>query len=233
MPASWCDAHHLVHWADDGPTDLSNAALLCERHHTVVHTGRYAGRLVHDELGGHGSSGTSRSAPTTGSWPTSPRENQRDPAHTPPHPGGATGLSRRRRRHDRYQRGRGRSTGTVAAVDRGGGLGAAAAASPGGAVGPQPRSPRTAVPHGQGHAPRGLTVGQWNRVASSSLSTSAASRAAAAASPASPRAAECSRARTVSSRIPVREACSRMVATQCAVSGCAWVSPSVHRASRM
>ena len=50
MPASWCDAHHLVHWADAGPTDLDNAALLCERHHTIVHQRRYAGRLGGDEL---------------------------------------------------------------------------------------------------------------------------------------------------------------------------------------
>ena len=45
-PAQWADAHHLVHWADGGATDLDNAALLCERHHTVVHHRRYAGRLV-------------------------------------------------------------------------------------------------------------------------------------------------------------------------------------------
>ncbi len=51
MPAHWSDAHHLVHWADGGATDLSNAALLCERHHTVVHTRRYAGVLVEDDTG--------------------------------------------------------------------------------------------------------------------------------------------------------------------------------------
>ncbi|MGY1916300.1 DUF222 domain-containing protein [Blastococcus sp. SYSU DS0973] len=38
-PASWCDVHHLIHWIDDGPTSLENAALLCERHHTKVHHG--------------------------------------------------------------------------------------------------------------------------------------------------------------------------------------------------
>jgi hypothetical protein len=37
-----------VHWADLGPSDLGNAALLCERHHTTVHTRRLAGRVVHD-----------------------------------------------------------------------------------------------------------------------------------------------------------------------------------------
>ncbi|GAA4397323.1 hypothetical protein GCM10023168_02150 [Fodinibacter luteus] len=51
MPAHWTDAHHLTHWADGGPTDLSNAALLCERHHTIVHTRRYAGALVQDATG--------------------------------------------------------------------------------------------------------------------------------------------------------------------------------------
>jgi hypothetical protein len=45
VPATWCDGHHLWHWADGGPTDLANAALLCGRHHTVVHTKGYHGRL--------------------------------------------------------------------------------------------------------------------------------------------------------------------------------------------
>lgn len=50
-PASWCDAHHLIHWLDNGPTDLTNAALLCQRHHTVVHSQRYHGWVEHDEHG--------------------------------------------------------------------------------------------------------------------------------------------------------------------------------------
>ncbi|MGL5865766.1 MAG: HNH endonuclease signature motif containing protein [Dermatophilaceae bacterium] len=36
-PAHWCRAHHVRHWADAGATDLNNAALLCENHHTLVH----------------------------------------------------------------------------------------------------------------------------------------------------------------------------------------------------
>ena len=36
-PASWCDAHHVVHWARGGPTALANLLLLCRRHHGVVH----------------------------------------------------------------------------------------------------------------------------------------------------------------------------------------------------
>jgi hypothetical protein len=36
-PQAWCDAHHVVHWADGGPTALSNLVLLCRRHHRLVH----------------------------------------------------------------------------------------------------------------------------------------------------------------------------------------------------
>ena len=31
------DAHHVVHWADGGPTRLENLLLLCRRHHRAVH----------------------------------------------------------------------------------------------------------------------------------------------------------------------------------------------------
>jgi hypothetical protein len=46
VPASWCDGHHLQHWADGGATELSNAALLCGRHHTIVHRKGYPGEIV-------------------------------------------------------------------------------------------------------------------------------------------------------------------------------------------
>jgi len=36
-PARWCEAHHFLHWADGGPTDLSNLRLLCPHHHTDAH----------------------------------------------------------------------------------------------------------------------------------------------------------------------------------------------------
>ncbi|WOQ17961.1 HNH endonuclease signature motif containing protein [Raineyella sp. W15-4] len=32
-------AHHIVSWADGGPTDLDNLILLCQAHHTYVHEG--------------------------------------------------------------------------------------------------------------------------------------------------------------------------------------------------
>jgi hypothetical protein len=52
-PAAWTDAHHLIHWADDGPSDVWNAALLCKAHHTVVHTQRYAGQVLDGPRGPH------------------------------------------------------------------------------------------------------------------------------------------------------------------------------------
>jgi hypothetical protein len=36
-PPSWCEAHHIVHWADGGPTALDNLALLCGEHHQDLH----------------------------------------------------------------------------------------------------------------------------------------------------------------------------------------------------
>jgi len=35
------DAHHIVFWADGGPTQLSNLVLLCRYHHHRVHEGGY------------------------------------------------------------------------------------------------------------------------------------------------------------------------------------------------
>ena len=37
VPARWCDAHHIVHWADGGKTELANLRLLCRTHHTHEH----------------------------------------------------------------------------------------------------------------------------------------------------------------------------------------------------
>ncbi len=38
-PVSWTSAHHLVHWAQGGSTELQNLVLLCHRHHRLVHEG--------------------------------------------------------------------------------------------------------------------------------------------------------------------------------------------------
>lgn len=38
-PHRWCDAHHVEHWVNGGPTSLDNLVLLCRRHHRAVHEG--------------------------------------------------------------------------------------------------------------------------------------------------------------------------------------------------
>ena len=43
-PPSWTAAHHLHHWAHGGRTDLENLALLCHRHHFLMHEGGW--RLI-------------------------------------------------------------------------------------------------------------------------------------------------------------------------------------------
>lgn len=47
-PHTWCDAHHVVHWADGGPTALANLLLLCRRHHRMVHWGHFRLELSND-----------------------------------------------------------------------------------------------------------------------------------------------------------------------------------------
>ncbi|WP_256795767.1 HNH endonuclease signature motif containing protein [Terrabacter sp. Ter38] len=46
VPPMWCEAHHVTHWLHGGPTDLSNGALLCGRHHTVVHQRGLSGSVT-------------------------------------------------------------------------------------------------------------------------------------------------------------------------------------------
>jgi hypothetical protein len=40
-----CDAHHIVHRVDGGPTVLANLVLLCTRHHRAVHEGGWTPQL--------------------------------------------------------------------------------------------------------------------------------------------------------------------------------------------
>lgn len=37
IPARWCEIHHVVYWADGGPTSLTNCVALCGRHHRLIH----------------------------------------------------------------------------------------------------------------------------------------------------------------------------------------------------
>ncbi|MFC7546205.1 DUF222 domain-containing protein [Plantactinospora sp. GCM10030261] len=49
-PPRWCAGHHIVHWADGGPTTLDNGVLLCGHHHRAVH---HDGWEVRSVPGGH------------------------------------------------------------------------------------------------------------------------------------------------------------------------------------
>jgi hypothetical protein len=37
VPARRCDIHHVIHWADHGPTSIDNCVTLCGRHHRLIH----------------------------------------------------------------------------------------------------------------------------------------------------------------------------------------------------
>src|SRR6266536_5186508 len=50
LPPGWCDAHHLRHWANGGPTDLHNLILLCPRHHHTAHHQHWTIRIAADGL---------------------------------------------------------------------------------------------------------------------------------------------------------------------------------------
>jgi hypothetical protein len=47
--AKRCDAHHIDHWMDGGPTSLDNLVLLCRRHHRLVHEGGFSLRWRPDQ----------------------------------------------------------------------------------------------------------------------------------------------------------------------------------------
>lgn len=44
-PPGRLEAHHIIHWADGGPTSLENMVLLCRRHHRFVHERGWTIRL--------------------------------------------------------------------------------------------------------------------------------------------------------------------------------------------
>lgn len=43
----WCTPHHIIHWSDLGPSDLTNYGLVCERDHRLLHHGGWTMRLHH------------------------------------------------------------------------------------------------------------------------------------------------------------------------------------------
>ena len=51
MRASACDAHHIIWWDDNGPTDITNLVLLCPKCHKKVHKHSYT--VIKDGTGRH------------------------------------------------------------------------------------------------------------------------------------------------------------------------------------
>ncbi|WP_020390555.1 DUF222 domain-containing protein [Kribbella catacumbae] len=46
-PPWQCHAHHMIHWADGGPTSLANLILACSPHHTAIHHGHWTITITH------------------------------------------------------------------------------------------------------------------------------------------------------------------------------------------
>lgn len=49
-PPRHCQGHHIRHWADGGPTDLTNLVLLCAHHHRLLHRSGWEVRTATDGL---------------------------------------------------------------------------------------------------------------------------------------------------------------------------------------
>ncbi len=79
VPATWCDAHHVEHWADGGPTDPNNGTLLCNRHHHVVHRDRFHAEITPDGV---------EWDRVPGSYDRALRDRARDPRAADPEPPG-------------------------------------------------------------------------------------------------------------------------------------------------
>ncbi|MDX6282465.1 MAG: hypothetical protein QOH03_3536, partial [Kribbellaceae bacterium] len=98
-PPIYCDAHHVVSWADGGVTSLANLVLMCRVDHTSLHDGHWTITIVNNKvqvtrpswadppprtgrrLGQPSTTSATADAPTaTTPWPTSTTD---DPAPAP------------------------------------------------------------------------------------------------------------------------------------------------------
>ncbi|MDP3893842.1 HNH endonuclease signature motif containing protein, partial [Nocardioides sp.] len=41
VPATWCEVHHLIPWAQGGTTSVTHGTLLCPHHHHLIHDPTY------------------------------------------------------------------------------------------------------------------------------------------------------------------------------------------------
>ncbi|TDO44945.1 HNH endonuclease [Kribbella sp. VKM Ac-2527] len=77
-PPAMCEAHHLVHWANGGPTRVENLVLLCKAHHIDVHHGHWTITMLNG-----------RPVLSRPGWAT-PTNPPPDPRSTNPPPGTGT-----------------------------------------------------------------------------------------------------------------------------------------------
>ena len=86
---SFCQAHHVIHWENGGPTDIDNLCLLCsDCHHKQIH--ERGAKLVRGPDGTFHLEHPSNRPPTTARCGKA-RDNERDP---PGRPTGTTGAHR-------------------------------------------------------------------------------------------------------------------------------------------
>src|SRR5262249_14217052 len=89
IPPQWCDVHHGVHWADGGPTTLTNLFLACPTHHQTAHHAGWQVRIAADGL-------TEWIPPARIDPERKPRPHHRHkPPPTPPPPAQPTGRGTR------------------------------------------------------------------------------------------------------------------------------------------
>jgi hypothetical protein len=85
--ATWCDAHHIVEWADHGATNDENCVLLCHRHHQLSHQSGWKITGTGAVLTIHHPDGTVAVSTPPGTQPppadTTGREPPDDPVPTP------------------------------------------------------------------------------------------------------------------------------------------------------
>lgn len=46
VPAAWCEVHHVIDWANGGPTSIGNGVLLCWHHHRGIETSGWEIRMI-------------------------------------------------------------------------------------------------------------------------------------------------------------------------------------------
>ena len=103
--ATWCDAHHIIHRADHGPTNDDNLVLLCHRHHQLSHQPGWTITGTGTELTVHNPDGTveiSRppgapppaTPPRAGTTGQQPPNNNAPTTATDPNPDDTTGNPR-------------------------------------------------------------------------------------------------------------------------------------------